>query len=188
MLRLATILVLLTTSWSQQTPGPYRNPQFGFTYKIPYGWVDRTTQMRDDSTKGDLLLAIFERPPEASGETVNAAVIIAAEPATSYPELKTAADYFGPLGELTASKGFKARSDPYEFTLGARQLPRADYTKQIGQLTMCQSSLVMLLKGQIVSFTFIAGSEDEVNQQIDQLKFLASVPSKPNASSQRFLK
>jgi hypothetical protein len=176
--RIATTLLLLAAAWSQQNPAPYHNSQFQFTYKIPYGWVDRTSQMRDDSAKGDLLLAMFERPPEASGETINSAVIIAAESAASYPGLKTATDYFGPLGELTTLKGFKAKNDPYEFAVGTRQLPRADYTKQIGQLTMYQSSLVMLAKGQIVSFTFIGGSEDEVNQQIDQLKFIGP-PAKP---------
>ena len=29
--------------------GVYRNPSFGFSYKLPYGWVDRTREMHDDS-------------------------------------------------------------------------------------------------------------------------------------------
>ncbi len=184
MLRIATILLLLTAAWPQEALSVYHNPKFQFTCKIPYGWVDRTAQMRDDSAKGNLLLAIFERPPEVSGDTVNGAVIIAAEPAASYPGLKTAADYFGPLSELTAAKGFKVKNAPYEFAVGPRQLPRADYSKQIGELTMYQSSLAMLSKGQIVSFTFIAGSEDEVTQQIENLKFTGSghvsKPAEPN--------
>src|SRR6266550_2227229 len=71
--------------------GVYRNPSFGFSYKLPYGWVDRTREMQDDSpnaatdaAKSQLLLAIFERPPEATGETVNSAVVIAAEPLSNY--------------------------------------------------------------------------------------------------------
>ena len=54
--------------------GIYRNSRFGFQFKVPYGWVDRTEQMRDNSLdpgKSILLLAVFERPPEAKGETVN---------------------------------------------------------------------------------------------------------------------
>src|SRR6202008_1831380 len=27
----------------------YRNPEFGFAYKVPYAWVDRTREMQDDS-------------------------------------------------------------------------------------------------------------------------------------------
>ena len=63
--------------------GTYRNPSFGFSYKIPFGWVDRTADMQDDSadaSKSRLLLAVFERPPEATGDTINSAVVIAAEP------------------------------------------------------------------------------------------------------------
>src|SRR6478672_1365908 len=79
----------------------YRNPFFGFSYKIPYGWVERTEDLREDGEAGKslVLLAVFERPPEASGNTVNSAVVIAVESLASYPGLKTAADYFGPLTE-----------------------------------------------------------------------------------------
>src|SRR5689334_16273532 len=38
--------------------GVYRNDAFGFSYKIPFGWVDRTEQMRDDSS-GEVLLVVF---------------------------------------------------------------------------------------------------------------------------------
>src|ERR1700756_3310185 len=46
----------------------YRNPNFGFIYRAPYGWVDRTKQMQPDdadASQSQLLLAVFERPPEA---------------------------------------------------------------------------------------------------------------------------
>src|ERR1700677_4688538 len=66
------------------TDGVYRNSAFGFTYKPVFGWVDRTREMRDDSDdssadssaakKSILLLAVFERPPESSGDSVNSAV------------------------------------------------------------------------------------------------------------------
>jgi len=49
---------------------------------------------------------------------------------------------------------------------------RADFTKpRSDKLTMHQSTLVLLAKGQIVSFTFLAGSEDEVNDLIESLHF-----------------
>ncbi len=155
----------------------YRNPEFAFTYKIPFAWVDRTKQMQDDTAdpaKSKLLLAVFERPPEATGDTVNSAVVITAESASSYPGLKTAADYIGPLTELTTSKGFRPSSDPSELSIGSTSLVRADFEKQIGKLSMRQSSLILLRKGFIVSFTFIAGSEDELEELIERLSFGAS--------------
>lgn len=150
----------------------YRNPDFGFTYKIPYAWIDRTKQMQDDSAdpaKSRLLLAVFERPPEVAGDTVNSAVVITAESTSSYPGLKTAADYLGPLTELTTSNGFKAAGDPYEFSVGASTTARADFTRTSGSVTMHQSSLVILRKGFVVSFTFIAGSDDEIDELIEKL-------------------
>ena len=157
----------------------YRNPEFAFSYKIPYAWVDRTNAMQDDSTdpaKSKLLRALFERPPEVTGDTVNSAVIITAESAATYPGLKTAADYVGPLTELTTSKGFKPTGDAYEFSVGSTSLVRADFEKQIGKLSMRQSSLIVLRKGFVVLFTFIGGSEDEVDELIERLSFGASKP------------
>jgi hypothetical protein len=124
------------------------------------------------------LLAVFERPPEATGETVNSAVVIASESAASYPGLKKAEDYLGPLTELTASKGFKPEGDPSVIEIDSRQLVRDDFTKPLsGKLTMRQCTLIMLAKGQILSFTFIAGSDDELDDLIDGLHFNATKSS-----------
>lgn len=174
-------------------------PRFGFTYKVAFGWVDRTAEMNADasaspdvnsdqvensqanknpqappsSTGSETLLAAFERPPGASGETINSAVVIAAEPLANYREVKTAADYFGAIIELADRRGFKATSDPYAFTIGTKQLVRGDFSKQRDKLDMLQTSLVMIEKGYIVSFTFIGGSQDEVNDLIANLGFTA---------------
>ena len=170
----------------------YRNTTFAFRYQIPYGWVDRTKDMREQEatdkpdakekantvSKGEVLLAVFERPPEAAGETVNSAVVIAAENAAAYPGLKKAEEYLGPLTELTTSKGFKAEGDPSVVEVDARQLVRADFTKPLNdKLTMRQATLVLLAHGQIVSFTFIAGSEDELDNLIEGLHFGAAKSS-----------
>jgi hypothetical protein len=158
--------------------GVYRNAAFGFSYKIPAGWVDRTPDMSADAQAGEagkalVLLTVFERPPEAIGDTVNSAVIIAAESTSSYPGVKTAADYFEPLTELTASKGFKVVNEPYEFSAGTRSVVRGDFSKEVGKLTMFQSSLATLQKGYVLSFTFLGGSEDEVDDLIERLNFRA---------------
>jgi hypothetical protein len=42
---------------------------------------------------------------------------------------------------------------------------------------MHQTSLVMLEKGYAVSFTFISGSEDEVDQLIEKLSFAKKASS-----------
>src|SRR5882757_1862957 len=70
----------------------YRNATFGFHYRIPYGWVDRTKEMQEgnDASQGEVLLAVFERPPQAAGDTINSAVVIATEKATAYPAVKKA--------------------------------------------------------------------------------------------------
>lgn len=168
--------------------GVYHNSFFGFTYKLPFGWVDRTEDMRMDSdqptqttdeapipsttrAKPLVLLTIFERPPEATGSTINSAVVIAAEPVSSYPGLMNAENYFGPLTELVRSKNLKVVNQPYEYHVGTKPLMRGDFSKELGKLTLYQSSLVMMEKRYIVSFTFIGGSEDEVEDLLKGLSF-----------------
>jgi hypothetical protein len=154
----------------------YRNASLGFSYRIPFGWVDRTQalQQGSESATSHVLLGIFERPPEATGETINSSVVIASENASSYPKVKTPLDYFGPLAEATTSQGFQVTKQPYSFVVGKRQVVRADFSKARGKLTMCQSSLVVMRKGYIVSFTFIAGSFNEVDELIQNLNFGAA--------------
>jgi hypothetical protein len=154
----------------------YRNAFLGFSCKVRYGWVDRTNENRSDAaspSNGQVLLAVFERPPEVKGEGVNSAVIFAAESLSAYPGVKTAADYFDPLSEATTSQGFKVVNEPYATTVGTKPLVRGDFSKEVGKLIMYQSSLVMLSKGYAISFTFIGSSEDEVEQLISQLSFAA---------------
>lgn len=180
-------------------------PKFGFTYKVIFGWVDRTADMQQDETLPDqsanesskaasppaeqpqpassdfskTLLAVFERPPAAPGETINSAVVIAAEPLANYHGIKTAADYLNPIGELAQNRGFKVVNEPYEFAVGPKQLARADFNKERDKLMMWQSSLVMIEKGYIVSFTFIGGSEEEVSDLIERLRFGAGTQHRP---------
>ena len=100
--------------------GVYRNSALDFSYKLPFGWVDRTADMQDDTAdplKSRLLLAIFERPPEATGDTINSAVVIAAEPLPA--GMKTPADYFESLAALTTAKGFQTAKEPQEIAVGA---------------------------------------------------------------------
>jgi len=164
----------------------YRNPTFAFRYQIPYGWVDRTKEMQpgnESGNKSEVLLAVFQRPPEAAGNTINSAVVVASESAASYPGLKRVEDYLGPLTELATAKGFKAEGEPYALEVESRQLLRADFTKPLEvkttneKLTMRQCTLVMLAKDQIVSFTFIAASEEELDDLMDGLHFTTAKSS-----------
>ena len=160
------------------TNNVYRNTGFEFTYKIPFGWVDRTNEMSENSNPDSkapkqsiLLLAVFEHPPETSGDSVNSAIVVAAEPASSYPGLRNAEQYFEPLTALTKSKGLTVVNEPYEFLVGTMQLLRGDFSKALGKLTMHQSTLVVMEKGYVVSFTFIGGSENEVDELVEGLRF-----------------
>jgi len=125
------------------------------------------------AAEGEVLLAVFERPPDARGETINSAVVIASESAAAYPGLKKAEDYLGPLTELTAAKGFKEDGDPSIAEINGHRLIRADFIKPLTEnLAMHQSTLVLLSKGHILSFTFIAGSDDEIDDLIENLRFV----------------
>jgi hypothetical protein len=167
--------------------GTYRNPIFGFTCKIPAAWVLRTEDMnaqegegekvdgsktaRDDGKAGRVLLAAFSRPPEAKAEDVNASILIAAERVEAYPGLKDAAQYFGPLTEITKAQGFEVVNEPYESVVGPKRVVRGDFQKDVGARVMWQSTLVMLARGYAVSFTFIGGTEDEVEELVQGLSF-----------------
>jgi hypothetical protein len=159
----------------------YRNAALGFHFRIPYGWVNRTKQIQEagETGKGEVLLAVFERPPDAAGSGINVAVVIASESAASYPGLKRAEDYVGPLTEVATAKGFKVEGEPYALEVESRQLVRADFTKQLSPtLTMRQCTLVSLYKGQIISFTFVAGGEEELDDLMDGLHFAAGSPTR----------
>lgn len=165
--------------------GVYQDSALGFSYKIPFGWVERTQAMQSSNSASTsrVLLAVFERPPEATGETINSGVVIASESASSYPKVKTASEYFETLAEATTAQGFTAASDPHPFTAGVTQLIRGDFSKPRGKLTMYQSSLVIIRKGSIVSFTFIGGDSDEVDELVHNLEMTSISPPKRSKSA-----
>jgi len=168
----------------------YRNSFFGFTCKIPEAWVLRTDEMntqglqgeneenpksgKDSANLGRVLLAAFSRPPLAHGEDVNSSILIAAENAAAYPGLKDPAQYFGPITEIAKAQGFDVDEEPYEFAVGTKTLVRGDFEKNVGTRVMHQSTLVMLAHGYALSFTFIGGTEDEVEELVQGLSFPAS--------------
>jgi len=152
----------------------YRNHALALSLKVPYGWVDRTRSMNPDPpdpAKGSVLLAVFERPPEASNSSLDPTILIAAEPVSSYPGLKTAADYYAPLKEVASAKGLEPAGDPYDFSVGPRKLLRADFTHKTDQGTTYQSTVVFLVRGNIVSITAIAASDAAATQLLSGLNF-----------------
>ena len=177
------------------TSGVYHNQTLALSCKIPSGWVLRTDEMNDrrendrggeeeeknkpdsaqppasTASSGRVLLAAFSRPPEARGEDVNSSILIAAESTDSYPGLKDAAQYFGPLSEVAKAQGFTEDEEPYESAVGGKTLVRADFHKDIGSRVMHQSTLARLAHGYAISITLIAGTEDEIEELIDGLTF-----------------
>lgn len=174
--------------------GVYRDPALGFICKIPAGWVLRTKEMNereeDDHTKvdgpkaavagntGRVLLAAFSRPPEARAEDVNGSILIAAESIAAYPGMKDAAQYFGPVTEVAKARGFEIDGEPYDFVMGTKTVVRGDFQKDVGTRVMRQSTLVILARGYVVSFTFIGGTADEVEELIGGLGFVSGPPGK----------
>jgi hypothetical protein len=167
------------------TNGVYRNKALGLACKIPDGWVQRTEEMnaRESAqdagptrvgSDGSVLLAAFSRPPQARGSDINSSIVIAIEPLSSYPGLKQAAEYFGPLTEIAKSQGFTVDEEPYEFAVGSKQLARSDFHKDVGARVMRQSTLVLLARGYAVSMTFIGGTEDELEELVGGLSFAVS--------------
>lgn len=167
--------------------GVYRNKTLGLSCKIPAGWVLRTEELnahdendsanpqpqktQADAQQPRVLLAAFSRPPDARGEEVNASIVIAAESVATYPGLKEAAQYFGPLTEVATAQGFTMDEEPYEIELGTKKLVRGDFHKDVGTRVMRQSTLVWLAHGYAVSITVIDGAEDDVESLIDGLTF-----------------
>jgi hypothetical protein len=175
------------------TNGVYRNKTLALSCTIPPGWVLRTDEMNareeEKENKPDpaqpsappassagakVLLAAFSRPPEAKAEDVNASILIAVESVSSYPGLKDAAQYFGPLTEVAKAQGFTMEEDPHEIAIGTKTLVRADFHKDVGSRVMHQSTMAMLSHGYAVSITVIGGTDDEVEDLIDGLSFAAS--------------
>jgi hypothetical protein len=176
------------------TSGVYRNKSLGLSCKIPASWVLRTEEMNARDTDEDgsdsaspaktdsggrVLLAAFSRPPEARAEDVNSSIVIAAESVATYPGLKEAAQYFGPLSEVAKAQGFTVVEEPYEFEVGTKTLLREDFQKDVGSRVMRQSTLVLLARGWAVSITFIGGTENEVEELMGGLSFV--VGAKPQA-------
>jgi hypothetical protein len=118
-----------------------------------------------------VLLAAFSRPPEARAEDVNGSILIAAESAAAYPGLKSAAQYFDPVTEVAKAQGFEVVEEPYEFVMGTRTVVRGDFQKNVGTRAMRQSTLVVLARGYAISFTFIGGTTDEVEELVRGLRF-----------------
>ena len=181
----------------------YRNAELGFSYRIPFGWVDRTESLAAAQTKtntetGDaaaetkgaaaskdhpgeqakVLLGIFERPPEVTSDSVNSAVVIAYESTASYPGLKRAEDYVGAITQVATAQGFKMVGEAYPIEVESRSLVRADFVKSLsikGQesaITMRQSTLIWVSGKRVMSFTFIAAGEDELDEIMDGLHFV----------------
>jgi hypothetical protein len=155
------------SSADADAPGKVTNAQKD---SLPQGTQGST---KNATANGRVLLAAFSRPPEARAEDVNSSIVIAAERAETYPGLKEAAQYLGPLEEVAKAQGFSVVEEPYEFVVGAKTLPREDFQKEVGTRVMRQSTLVLLARGWAVSITFIGGTDDEVEELVQGLSFAA---------------
>ena len=145
---------------ASRSASPSRDSRGGYPY---------TTS--GDPQRGRVLLAAFSRPPDAKGEDVNSSIMIAMEKVATYPGLKEAAQYFGPLTEVATAQGFLVDEEPYEMEVGTKVVVRGDFRKDVGTRVMRQSTLAFLAQGYAVSITVIGGTEDEVEELVDGVGF-----------------
>jgi hypothetical protein len=191
----APVLAQSDSGTYDEATGLYRNRTHAFTCRVPAGWVLRTEQLKPDgAADSEVLLAAFERPPEAISATPASTILIASESQSAYPGLRTAEDYFAPLTEVVTAKGFQAVNDPYPFPVGTVQVMREDFSheqkeqpekersekerSEKDRATTYQSTLVLLSHGSIVSFTFLAASEDDVDNLIENVSFTSGMAPK----------
>ncbi len=169
------------------TNGVYQNKTLGLTCKIPEGWVLRTDELNAreseqeqpdsalpapaSSAGAKVLLAAFSRPPAAKGEDVNSSILIAAENQSSYPGLREAVQYLGPVTEVAKAQGFIENEEPYKIAVGGKSIVRADFSRDVGTRVMHQSTLAVLSHGYAISITVIGGTDDEVEELVDALSF-----------------
>jgi hypothetical protein len=73
---------------------------------------------------------------------------------------------------VALAQGFEVVEEPYEFVVGTKKLVRGDFQKDVGSRVMRQSTLVVLARGYAISFTFIGGTEDEVEELVEGLSFV----------------
>ena len=163
-----------TTFSGQISNGIYQNVHFGFTCRIPQGWVIETKEFAEGTPNSQgthLLLSALQHSPGLPDTSVNSAIIITAEDQTLYPDMVEAADYFGPMTEFIKSKGFQVVREPYQVRVGGEDLDRADFRKDLDQIAIYQSTLVTIERDYILSFTFIAGSQQQVDDLLGGLAF-----------------
>ncbi len=72
---------------------------------------------------------------------------------------------------MAQAQGFEVVEEPYEFAIGTKKVVRGDFQKDVGSRVMRQSTLVVLARGYAVSFTFIGGTEDEVEELVRRAEF-----------------
>ena len=109
--------------------------------------------------------------------------MIAAEAASSYPGLKSAAQYFGPLTEVMTQEGLTKANEPYEFPVDGKPIVREDFGKRVDGIGLQQSTLAWLTQGYVVSFTFVGNYLDEVQMLIEGLSIDYSHKAKAKPKS-----
>ena len=120
---------------------------------------------------GRVLLAAFSRPPEAQGEDVNSSILIAAESVAAYPGLKEAAQYFGPVSEIAKAQGFDVVKRAVRIRGGREDGGAGGFSEKCWDASNAAVDAGDAGAWVCVSFTFIGGTEDEVEELISGTEF-----------------
>jgi len=157
------------------TKGTYTEKFFSLSYALPANWVVRTPEIRQGLAAQDnavLLLSAFGKDKPAVSE-INPSVTLSAESLSSYPDVKTAEDYFAVLSQVVTSKGFVVLNAPAEIDVGGVTFLRGDFQKQEDDSTTYQATMVALRKDYLLTITAISGNEEDLTPLLNRLQIFA---------------
>jgi hypothetical protein len=157
------------------TSGAYSEKFFSLSYTVPEKWFVKTEEMRQGLAGQEnavLLLSVFAKDKPDSGR-ITSSVTISAESMASYPDVKSAEEYFDELSQVVTSKGFAVLNAPAAIEMGGVNFVRGDFQKQQGDTTAYQATMVALRKGHFLSVTAIAGNQEELTPLLNRVHILA---------------
>jgi hypothetical protein len=155
--------------------GVYTEKFFNLSYALPEGWVEKTASIREGLASGEngiLLLSAFARETPGPGEIIPS-VTISAENAASFPQAKSADDYFDSLSQVATGNGFAVLNPPAQIDMGGVTFVRGDFRKEQGDKTGYQASMVALRKGYFLTITAISENEEDLTSLLSRLRTFA---------------
>lgn len=205
---LISIILLLCVYANPQSPvdhgvvndGTYSNPDFGFSFTYPKGWVVHGEETKKHimevgkekvaesgavsqaSTEVALkntyqLLTLFRHPLGTPGITINPAVLVMAEKVSHAPGITNGSDYLLNVRTILVKTGSQVlHKDPIECHFGGTQFFRDDLTVEINGVHLVQTSFATLSKGYALVFVFLGEDQKSVDEMAKSMETFDVAP------------